>query len=133
MAQFGITHNVPNGVQIKRQLEKGYKARRDFCVGQLLSMLIEYSPVDTGEYKGSWRVSGGEPVREHEYSIDTTGSATLARGMADLMSISAWGHVYINNTAPHFGALEDGHSQQAPAGVVRVIVPAFKAIFGDVQ
>jgi len=133
MSNFGISHNIPGGVVVKRQLEKHYKERRDFCIGSLLRMLIDYSPVDTGEFKGSWRVSGGGPVTLHEMILDPGGAATLERGLAALRSIHAFGHVHINNTAPHFPALEDGHSGQAPAGVMRVIVPAFKAIFKDVQ
>jgi hypothetical protein len=133
VAQFGISHNIPDGITVKRQIATGYKERRDFCIGSLLKMLIDYSPVDRGEFKGAWRVSGSSPERNHDGVLDPNGEATLSKGLAALRGISAFGHVHINNTAPHFGPLERGHSGQAPAGVVRVIVPVFKAIFKDIQ
>lgn len=128
-----VNSNIPSAAVVKRQIEKGYKERRDFLVARLLRMLIGYTPVDSGEARGSWRVSGGGPATNHVKRLDPDGDATYAEQVAILQSIPAFGDVHLSNTAPHFPSLERGHSGQAPAGVLRVIVPAFNAIFEDVR
>ena len=45
---------------------------------------------------------------------------------------NAFGHVYyLMNNAPYANALENGHSMQAPAGVVGLTVAAWEIIVAD--
>lgn len=129
---ISINSNIPSSVQVKRELSKGYAERRNFVIGSLFKMLVGYTPVDRGEAKGSWRISAGAPSKLQPDRLDPDGSTTIKEELGLLRGLHPFAHIFITNTAPHFPALEKGWSGQAPAGVMRVIVPAFKAIFEDV-
>lgn len=129
MMDIKITHET--SVQVKRRLEAGYKRLRNERIGELFAMIVYGTPVDTGQARGGWRI-GNHEVEWPQETNDPDGAATIAQGLASLESIHHWANVYISNGEPHIGALEHGHSQQAPVGIVRVQFPAFQAMYKDV-
>jgi hypothetical protein len=133
MTGIAIRHNLPTGVEAKRAIVAGYKKLRDLRIAKLLAMLVLYTPVDKGEARGGWRVTAGGPAREPEGTLDPDGSATIARGIASLEGIHHFANVYVSNPVPHMVFLEEGSSDQAPVGVIRVVLPAFKGMHGDVS
>lgn len=119
-------------VQVKRRLEAGFKALRNKRVGEFLRMLIQQTPVDTGQARGGWQVGTSE-AEWPLFREDPDGSIALAEGLHNLEAIHHWANVVVSNAEPHIGSLERGHSGQAPIGIVRVVLPAFKDMHGDVK
>ena len=97
---------------------------------QLLTEIIQRSPVDTGRFRNNNAVSIGNP----DYSeTGFTGGEKLERGssggvQAYSMGIGKIGEasrtrfpiIYIQNNLPYASNLENGHSGQAPEGVYRL-------------
>lgn len=128
-----IQHNLPTETTVKRVVEKGYKALRDLRVGEFFGMVVKQTPVDTGEARGGWRITSGGPATSPDGSLDPHGEDTIARGIVSLKNIHHFANVYVSNPVEHMRFLEEGSSQQAPVGVLRVILPAFKNMHGDVE
>lgn len=96
--------------------------------------LVDRSPVDTGRFKANWQVTTNEAPAYALNEYDKTGSATknmgkrFARGM--YQRGGAIYSIHFSNMLIYANALEYGHSQQAPVGVigiVRLIIPAIMA------
>jgi hypothetical protein len=87
---------------------------------EMLEQITIRAPVDTGRFKANNLVSVGEPVFYSVNRYDKDGNETLAYGEAALAALVPYSVVYIQNNLIYAGALEDGHSGQAPAGVYGV-------------
>lgn len=86
-----------------------------------------------GRFRGNWVVSIGSPSNATTEAVDPQGQRVLAEGGA-VISNAKWGAViYVMNNLPYAVPLEYGHSQQAPAGMVRVTAAEFSAIVADVS
>ena len=73
-----------------------------------------------GHARANWSHSIGALVNQEFKEIDATGGASIDRIISSV-PIKAAGKVhYIQNSLPYMQALEDGHSTQAPAGIVAV-------------
>ncbi|PDT24461.1 HK97 gp10 family phage protein [Rhizobium hidalgonense] len=83
-----------------------------------LSSVVMKSPVDTGRFRGNWNVA----VNAVDYSVsevtDKSGGSTIAKGVATIEAAAPEQAIFISNNVPYAVALENGHSKQAPAGVV---------------
>jgi hypothetical protein len=78
------------------------------------------SPVDTGRFLGNWQIGLGIiPLGELDVS-NTNRALQAALGHSILEKAKAGGIIYIANNLPYALALEYGHSQQAPSGMVRI-------------
>lgn len=97
--------------------------------------VIEKTPVDTGRARGSWGLSLGSPgtyeLPEGNYGPD--GGAQRARAEQqnlDQLTGENPQDVWIFNNLPYIEALENGHSQQAPLGMVAVTLAEVEAEIG---
>ena len=101
----------------------------------VLLELAVATPVDTGEAVSNWQVGiGNSPSSvlppyapgEHGSTADTNRMAMLDAGIAKIDAYkSGQGEaVHIVNNAKHIGALNDGHSRQAPANFIEMAVRA---------
>lgn len=79
-----------------------------------------------GRARGSWQYSIHTPSIEDTNVIDPTGSVTNASIASDIKPIPAI-H-YITSNLPYMQALENGHSTQAPAGMVGLVSVEFSNI-----
>ena len=80
-----------------------------------------------GRLRANWNVSIGSPDLSTSPAIDKTGGPTIASGVAALGRVDATQPVYIMNSLPYVREIEyEGHSKQAPAGMVRVTVTEFQ-------
>lgn len=88
---------------------------------EALSGAVLASPVDTGRFRGNWQVNqdGSAPELDVE---DKSGGATISRESGNVAQQDRKNVFYIANGLPYAKKLEDGHSQQAPAGVLGPVV-----------
>jgi hypothetical protein len=81
--------------------------------------LIESTPRDTGWAANNWIPAIGSPVEEPAGSRDAVSGAAQSAGQAALLGYRIeLGRVFIANNVPYILPLNDGHSQQAPAGFI---------------
>ena len=72
-----------------------------------------------GSARGNWQASINSPIRSERQNIDSNGNATIAE-MMTVAQRSVGQVFYLTNNLPYIERLENGWSQQAPAGMVRV-------------
>lgn len=103
------------------------------CAQVVLRSVVEATPVDTGTARSNWtpemdrafeglfkaRVPGTKGS-----TADANAVATIEAGVPviEAFNIRENREIHITNNAGHIQALNDGHSQQAPADFVRIAV-----------
>lgn len=94
---------------------------------ELLSSVVLKSPVDTGRFRGNWNVELGKPSYITSDKVDKGGGATIEKGAGIIQATQFNGAtLYITNALPYANRLEDGYSNQAPNGMVRITVVEFQ-------
>jgi len=79
-----------------------------------------------GHARANWSHSIGALVNQEFKEIDATGRASIDRIISSV-PVKAAGEVhYIQNSLPYMQALEDGHSTQAPTGMVAITQTEFQ-------
>ncbi|MDU5779205.1 MAG: HK97 gp10 family phage protein [Pantoea sp.] len=86
----------------------------------LLTEIVYRSPVKDGYFRNGNVVSIGSADYSQPSEPDKSGSAAIQRGSAVIANGKPYSVIYIQNNLPYAEALENGHSQQAPAGVYGV-------------
>lgn len=95
---------------------------------EVFSRVILRSPVASGRFRGNWQVEiGSVPSGTLELN-DKDGTATVSKAAAASMGVKAGDVVYLANNLPYAMELEEGHSQQAPAGMVNLTAQEFSEI-----
>ncbi len=94
---------------------------------ELLELLVQGSPVDTGHFKANWQVSIGRPATGIVNGVDPDGAQTIARGEAVLRGVRAFDSVHITNNVPYGQELEEGSVQRPPAAMVKAAVASVQA------
>jgi hypothetical protein len=80
-----------------------------------------------GRLRGNWNVSFGAPDLSTSSVTDAQGAPTIGKGVAVLSGTKGDSVIYIMNSLPYVREIEyEGHSSQAPAGMVRVTVADFQ-------
>lgn len=89
------------------------------------------TPVDTGRARGNWFASLSTPSSEvDDDAVDKSGAAAIA-GIDRLAAGIKIGEVaWLTNNLPYILPLENGHSKQAPTGMVDVNLNAIAAAYG---
>jgi hypothetical protein len=96
---------------------------------EVASRIIVRSPVDTGRFRGNWRLGVGGPVSGTTSLTDKDGSTATANVAGMLPKKAAGTVLYLTNNLPYAWALEHGHSKvHAPNGMVGLTVLEFAAI-----
>lgn len=83
---------------------------------ELFSAVVNDTPVDEGRAQGNWQTSTSNPV---EGVIDRMGPTAAIEEIERVVAASFEEDVYLTNNLPYIEPLEFGHSDQAPAGMVR--------------
>lgn len=107
---------------IRRFVHKAAKAQDQIvrtATLELFSGVIRSTPVDTGRARGNWQTSVGAPASGEVDRLDPTGAEAIAE-VQQKTPAGAGQVTYLSNNLPYIEALERGHSQQAPAGMVRI-------------
>lgn len=103
------------------------------------NMITELTPVDTGRARASWAIGVGSPsafvppeASPAELAAHETGVPIFSppdTPYAELALIDGKQPAYITSNLVYMEALEEGHSKQAPAGMVRLTVAALEIAF----
>ncbi|KQV34803.1 MULTISPECIES: HK97 gp10 family phage protein [unclassified Rhizobium] len=116
-------------VRVEGNVERAMKD----CAQVVLRSVVEGTPVDTGTARSNWTpeldraFEGLFPARVPGIkgsTGDANSVATIESGapVIEAFDIRTNREIHITNNAGHIQALNDGHSQQAPADFVRIAV-----------
>ncbi len=101
---------------------------RDLVVLSGLNSVVELSPVARGTFRQNWHVTGKAP---DDAMDDTAGGgshgdppsvAQILGANSELALTGPYDSCFIENNMPYAEPLENGHSSQAPGGMVRITV-----------
>lgn len=95
---------------------------------ELFSRVILRSPVDTGRFRGNWMVAIGSIPSGTLDLNDKSGTATVSKATAATAGVKGGDVIYLVNNLPYGPRLEDGYSEQAPAGMVDLTVQEFQQV-----
>ncbi len=106
----------------RSQLNKAYQVKvedklRDAVIDAALILqgqLIQRTPVDTGRAKSNWFVDIGKPDTKQVEA----GYANVSEGAVRIEGYQLSTTAFISNNLPYIKPLNQGSSQQAPAGFV---------------
>jgi len=85
----------------------------------ILSDVVYHSPVDTGSFQQSWRISADTPVFEF--------NGIRGGSVGSLFTFPAkFDKLFVTNGAPYAIPLEYGWSDKAPTGVLRNAIARIK-------
>ncbi|EPL5057051.1 hypothetical protein [Citrobacter freundii] len=75
-----------------------------------------------GRFKNNWYVGFDSQPTQSNDTPDASGQGSNSRGMAvlEVFRVGQVSSIYFTNNMPYARALEEGHSTQAPGGMVRV-------------
>ena len=88
---------------------------------QLFELIVLKTPVDTGRARASWNLSNANI----DIGVAPPGDYSLEDALNKVSEKSVVGMartIWITNSLPYILALEHGHSQQAPTGMVALSV-----------
>jgi len=80
------------------------------------------TPVDTGRARANWFVTEGAPSGNVEHADAKEPNSVPAPTAPNVNAITGEKSVFIINNLPYIEALENGHSKQAPNGMVRLAI-----------
>ncbi len=89
---------------------------------ELFSAVVRRSPVDTGRFRANWNVSQGTP---DAISTDSVDQNRAENEIEKVLSFAIGGKYYLTNGLPYAARLENGYSDQAPAGMIRLSVTEY--------
>lgn len=98
--------------------------------------LVKRSPVDTGRFRANWQITYNHIPMYALNEYDKSGNATIAAGIrtANVLPLGRGGAVttiYFSNMLIYANALEYGHSQQAPAGVLGLVAIRLRSYMAE--
>lgn len=116
---------------IQRTNLRGATVVRKLALDALRGVIVR-SPVDTGRFRCNWRVgiakidtSIDEGGKDAAY--DRSGGPALQAGLSIIAGVKWGDNVFVSNSLPYAEALENGHSQQAPNGMLAVTFAQIRA------
>lgn len=107
----------------------------EIFVRDVHSALVSRSPVDTGRFKGNWQITFNEIPNHALNRYDKTGGVVRGEEQAKTYGMFSRGgaitSVHFSNMLIYANALEYGHSQQAPIGVVGLVALRLRSYMAD--
>lgn len=116
--------------KIAKKLNQSIESTVRATALELFGSIIVGTPVLTGRAKGNWQTSINEPITS---IVDRTGETESIAELEDVAGGSIAGKIlWLSNNLPYIRRLEfDGHSSQAPAGMVRINVSRIESIVSN--
>lgn len=95
------------------------------------SRVVLSTPVDTGRARGNWFPSINTPSnRVDESASDQSGSSAISAITATALGAPLGSVIWLTNNLPYILPLENGHSKQAPQGMVDMNLQAVASRYG---
>jgi len=91
----------------------------------LTANIIKETPVDTGRLRGNWQ-SSVNTAKTNTLTRTDQGSATNEAG-AEISNTNIGDVFYMVNNLPYAARIENGYSNNAPAGMMRINVARAQA------
>jgi hypothetical protein len=115
--------------KLRDEIVKGVEDRVARVVTDIYNDIQTNSPVDTGFSRANWNISLDDP----DFTVhgERNESATYESLPAEVPSNPDLHSVHISNGVPYIGLLEEGESDQAPAGFVAVAVERAASQLGN--
>lgn len=89
------------------------------------------TPVDTGRARGNWFPSINTPSSRVDLSAsDKSGGSAISAAQGIVTVADLGDTIWFTNNLPYILPLENGHSKQAPIGMVDVNLNAVAAFYG---
>lgn len=111
--------------QFKLDLDKAFEEQQERVAliamkiaMEALNRVVMKSPVDTGRFRANWTVAVGRQDLSTTEATDKSGAATIAAGSQIILGQKGPAVIWLSNNLPYAQALENGHSKQAPMGMV---------------
>lgn len=86
----------------------------------------------TGRYRSNWTIGVGAPNTSTHQTAGRAGAPAAAPSQPALPAMTLGQPVYITNSLPYAGRIEQGHSRKAPAGVVGPVVRELQQDLGAI-
>ena len=100
---------------------------------ELDSAVVFGTPVDEGRARGNWYPSLNAPSNEVDLnSTDKSGSKAVAAINSLVSTVKIGDTFWLTNNLPYILPLENGHSKQAPEGMVDINLNRIQAFYGGV-
>jgi hypothetical protein len=90
------------------------------------SSAILISPVDTGRFRANWNAALNSADGSTTERTDPGGQDALARGAGVIARAGGGDTIILSNNLPYARRLNNGWSQQAPAGILPIIENQFQ-------
>lgn len=104
----------------KKEIPRTVKLVQQKVGLQLVRGVILKTPVDTGRARGNWQVSINVSINTVIDRLDRSGGAAISDGTSLVTSAEPFSVISLQNNLPYIIKLEEGHSKQAPAGMVEL-------------
>lgn len=111
--------------QFKLDLDKAFEAEQEHVAliamkiaMEALNRVVMKSPVDTGRFRANWTVAVGRQDLSTTEETDKSGTVTIAKGSQIILGQKGPAVIWLSNNLLYAQALENGHSKQAPMGMV---------------
>lgn len=96
---------------------------------KVFSRVILRTPVDTGRARANWQCTMGSPADGVLEAEDKSGAEAMARARDVSVGIGTDDRsIFLTNNLLYIEALENGHSGQAPQGMVAITVAEFEGL-----
>lgn len=130
-----------NPSHFKQVIERALTDRQRKMVIDALTSVVMQSPVDTGQYRASHRVSVGRPDNTYDQNnYDKSGRSTISKGTGQVQQLVPYTTVFIQTNCPYAKKIEygmftekpstpktkNGYSKQAPQGVYGLTIELIK-------
>lgn len=92
----------------------------------LFSKVVKRSPVLTGRFRANWITQINSAPSETTSKTDKSGSKAIRDANNTITRAKLGDSIFLVNNLPYAQVLEDGRSDQAPFGMVKVTVAEFK-------
>lgn len=119
----GLGDFVIDLTKFSKKINVDYALMRKKITIDLHSAIVKRTPVDTGRLKNSWAVSDDLPSDWVPPEGNQTGEGVVEATFSNPFTVS-----WIVTNLPYVWPIEfDGHSSQAPAGMVRISLAELQA------
>lgn len=135
MADVNVESALKFGLALDRYVKQAVPAKaalvHRFVTLDALKRIVLKTPVATGRARGNWQTSIGAPTQVALTTVDPSGDAVLAQGQSAIADVKPFEVVFISNNLIYIVPLENGHSKQAPSGMVAVTLAELELQLGS--